>query len=784
MKQMTLIVILVLGISKLFSLSITVTSPNGGENIQRGENFEIIWQDDLSENVIIELFKNESYLSTVSGSTESDGSYLWAVPAGLEVDDDYKIKITSTILSSVNDMSDSDFSVFTGAVELTFPNGGELLDKGKEYTITWNDDIYDNVRIELFKGGTLHSNIIYNTESDGSYEWFVPTSLLQDDDYKVKIVSVANDETFDISNNDFFIRGTNNISGEVSGVWKTECSPYIIDGSVTVPDGENLTIEPGVKVLYNTPGAFNVNGSLNAVGTKEQRVEFGALNDGGHWNGIRLINNLSTHFENCRVTNVLNTTWAKKIEGESIYSSITLSDQTIILCGKKDSFQFIKKIDKYGYEIWSKTYEQGVLYSLELVENNIIVGGEGENNILKLDSNGNKLSEKKYGSIIKKIKYYNDSFIICGRDNSSPSKMSMAKIDNNFNILWENIEPNSSYEFSDEMTDFVETNDNSYIFAGSKKRDSDVGSYTPIFIKLSADLGLEEWRTEPNESFFTESIENYIDDTFYLITIGYECDTRIFIIEQDGNISNSIYTDERCIFGMLKMSDSSYLASGYNLNTQKTEIFRYDNELNYVSSSTLSNDFFRVTDITYSMGNGYMITAFENYPVNESFVVKLNDSAELINNSAAFCIKSNVNYVSIQNCEISNNQVTAIYCENSNPTITNNLIHNNTDGAIKLNSSSPIITNNTIINNSSENGGAISFDSSSNPAVMNNIIWGNTASESGNQIYISDDDSDPNFFYNDIDGGSSEFGGSGAGSNFSGQYIENIDSDPQFWMDT
>nr|MBC8385923.1 hypothetical protein [Candidatus Cloacimonadota bacterium] len=36
--------------------------------------------------------------------------------------------------------------------------------------------------------------------------------------------------------------------GEVSGTWTFENSPYLIEGEITVPDGETLNIEPGVLV--------------------------------------------------------------------------------------------------------------------------------------------------------------------------------------------------------------------------------------------------------------------------------------------------------------------------------------------------------------------------------------------------------------------------------------------------------------------------------------------------------------------------------------------------------
>jgi len=60
---------------------ITVTSPNGGEELSAGENFEIIWTSDVD----IDFVKIEYSVNSGSGwmeivaSTEKDGSYLWEV---------------------------------------------------------------------------------------------------------------------------------------------------------------------------------------------------------------------------------------------------------------------------------------------------------------------------------------------------------------------------------------------------------------------------------------------------------------------------------------------------------------------------------------------------------------------------------------------------------------------------------------------------------------------------------------------------------------------------------
>jgi len=120
----------------------------------------------------------------------------------------------------------------------------------------------------------------------------------------------------------------------------------------------------------------------------------------------------------------------------------------------------------------------------------------------------------------------------------------------------------------------------------------------------------------------------------------------------------------------------------------------------------------------------------------------------------------------------------------ANPSIINNNFHHNEagDGAgIHISVSSCAIINNTISNNSAyDQGGAIYISYSSIPFTINTILWGNAANTSGNEIYISHYDCEPEFYYCDIQGGLLAFG-YGPGATFNGIYENNIDSDPLFF---
>lgn len=76
------------------------------------------------------------------------------------------------------------------------------------------------------------------------------------------------------------------VSGEVSGEWTAEDSPYIVVDSTWIPEDEELRIGPGVDVLFDEGLGLDVFGTLTAEGTEDDSVRFMPVEEDEEWRNI------------------------------------------------------------------------------------------------------------------------------------------------------------------------------------------------------------------------------------------------------------------------------------------------------------------------------------------------------------------------------------------------------------------------------------------------------------------------------------------------------------------
>ncbi len=126
------------------------------------------------------------------------------------------------------------------------------------------------------------------------------------------------------------------------------------------------------------------------------------------------------------------------------------------------------------------------------------------------------------------------------------------------------------------------------------------------------------------------------------------------------------------------------------------------------------------------------------------------------------------------------------YNGNGSVNLSNSLIYDNDagsrggaifeDGFVHFN-----VANTSIVGDTAHIGGAL-YLRFAYSKFFNTIIWNNKGLDNNHQVLLENDDTEPEFYYCDVEGGKEGFGGIGSGSNYTFDYdnANNIDSDPLF----
>lgn len=183
--------------------TISVMSPNGGEDLAAGSTYMITWNaSNITENIKINLYKgNHWYGNIVRDIPVDQGYYNWPVgslsngetaPEGT----DYKI-LVRIIENGPYDRSDGNFTISNNAtIEVLSPNGGETFYRHNNLTVTWVSNQTENVNISLLQNGTVLGRIASNVANSGNYTWEIQqleNGVLPDyeSDYQVRVETVS-----------------------------------------------------------------------------------------------------------------------------------------------------------------------------------------------------------------------------------------------------------------------------------------------------------------------------------------------------------------------------------------------------------------------------------------------------------------------------------------------------------------------------------------------------------------------------------------------------------------
>ena len=187
--------------------SITISSPNGGETWAIGTSQQITWTSTGVSNVKIEYSTNSgnTWISVVSSTTASSGSYSWTIPNTPSTQ--CKLKISDASDAGIFDLSNAVFTLGTPGqtLTLTSPNGGESWAIGSNHNITWQSSNISSLIIDY----TTNNGVDWIEIEDnaaaatGLFSWLVPNT--PSSNCKIRVRDASDETPSDQSNAVFTI---------------------------------------------------------------------------------------------------------------------------------------------------------------------------------------------------------------------------------------------------------------------------------------------------------------------------------------------------------------------------------------------------------------------------------------------------------------------------------------------------------------------------------------------------------------------------------------------------
>jgi hypothetical protein len=201
--------------------TITVTSPNGGEDWRIGSSRTISWTDNFSGDLRIDLLRSGALDLNVAAAAANSGSFTWHIADTIAQGADFSIRICNAADSSVSDTSNNPFTLTAPpALHLTSPNGGETFYVGDSALVIWSSvNITGSVRIDLKRTypSATWETIAVSTPNSSSYAWNVTGPV--SNTARVRIFNLSQPSIGDTSDNHFRI--TNFLSSPIITIFGT-----------------------------------------------------------------------------------------------------------------------------------------------------------------------------------------------------------------------------------------------------------------------------------------------------------------------------------------------------------------------------------------------------------------------------------------------------------------------------------------------------------------------------------------------------------------------------------
>ncbi|MBL7095867.1 T9SS type A sorting domain-containing protein [candidate division KSB1 bacterium] len=241
------------------SCSITVDDPNGGESWDEGSTHTIRWHSSGTSGNVSVWYGTDRFneWNLLTGSTPDDGSWSWTLPY---VDSDKtrcRVMIMDVNENTCWDGSDNDFTIKNipnCSITVDDPNGGEVWDEGSTHAIRWHSvSTSGNVRIRYSTNSGSNWTILTNsTPDDGRWDWNLPDVTSDKTNCRVRVEDAANSACYDISNSDFTIQSSCNITvDDPNGGESWD------EGSTHAIRWQSVNTSGNVRIRYSTNSGSN-----------------------------------------------------------------------------------------------------------------------------------------------------------------------------------------------------------------------------------------------------------------------------------------------------------------------------------------------------------------------------------------------------------------------------------------------------------------------------------------------------------------------------------------------
>jgi len=147
--------------------AITVTAPRGGEQYPQGSTQRIRWKNNVGEDVVVSLFKEDT-LVAVLDTTAGSEAYEWFIPLDFPLGSGFRICVRSSIDSTVFAFSEGRFSIID---PIQFGDNALLNGDFSEGSAHWSFQISGDAAAA--GGGDAEGRYRIAIENSGSESWYI-----------------------------------------------------------------------------------------------------------------------------------------------------------------------------------------------------------------------------------------------------------------------------------------------------------------------------------------------------------------------------------------------------------------------------------------------------------------------------------------------------------------------------------------------------------------------------------------------------------------------------------